>query len=254
MTSPKNDAGLTLIELMISMAVAGIVMAAIVSAYQVQVRSKNIQEVTTDMNQAIRAAMDRMESEIRMAGCDPTGDADAGIVTANQAELQFTMDIRGASGDDSSDGDLDDNNEDIRYSLDNDSDGDGIADGTPCDLGRESNTGSGLQTLAENIDGLNFVYLDSQGDALPTPVSDTDDIRSVVVTIIARSGEKVRAFTGAHTDTNTYTNQQPAVDSSGNANPLYWTLDPDADLSDPDAARFRRIQLTKTIHCRNIGN
>lgn len=247
MMSLKNNTGLTLIELMIAMTVAGIVMAAIVSAYQVQVKSKNIQEVTTDMNQAIRAALDRMESEIRMAGCDPTGGADAGIVTANQAELQFTMDTRG-SGNGSSDGDLDDTNENVRYALDNDGDGDGIADGTPCDLGREASTGSGLQTLAENIDALNFVYLDAEGNALATPVSDTDDIRSVVVTIVARSGEKVRAFTGGHTDTNIYTNQQPITSS------VYWTFDPDADLSDPDGARFRRIQLTKTINGRNMGN
>jgi type IV pilus assembly protein PilW len=76
---PSPNTGFTLVELLVAMAAASIVMVAVVSAYQVQVRSKNTQEVLTDMNQTARAALEIMTHEIRMAGCDPTLTAGAGM-------------------------------------------------------------------------------------------------------------------------------------------------------------------------------
>lgn len=252
--------GFTLIELLIAMAVASIVMAAIVSAYQIQVRGKNVQEVITDMNQACRSAIAVMEREIRQAGCDPENGGNAGILVADTAELRITMDIDGGAVAGQPDGDVDDADEDIWYALTNDADGDGIADGTPCHLGRQTgggmSFGAGAEILAENIDGLNFVYFgpddngDGQADVLtPTPLSaaNRSRIRMIQVTLVARSGEELRGFLGDYTDTNTYTNQQDA------GNPEYWDLDPDSDLPGADAEKFRRLQLTQTVYCRNMG-
>lgn len=47
--------GFTLIELLVGIAITSIVGVLMVSAYQMQVRSKNTQEALTDMNQAARA-------------------------------------------------------------------------------------------------------------------------------------------------------------------------------------------------------
>ena len=66
-----ENKGFTLIELLVAMAITSIVMAAVVSAYQLQVRGKNTQEALTDMNQTARAALEVMTNEIRSAGLDP---------------------------------------------------------------------------------------------------------------------------------------------------------------------------------------
>ena len=100
MIAKRNNMGFTLMELLVAMAVVSIVMAAVVSAYQLQVRGKNTQDALTDMNQTARAALEIMTYEIRTAGCDPNRTSDAGIVqTATTAsQLDITMDIgNGAS-------------------------------------------------------------------------------------------------------------------------------------------------------------
>ena len=87
-----NKNGFTLVELLVAMAVASILGVIFAAAYAAQVRGSNAQEVTTDMNQNARAAMEIMTQEIRMAGLDPTEDANARIITANVSELSFTLD------------------------------------------------------------------------------------------------------------------------------------------------------------------
>ena len=63
--------GFTLIELMVAMVIGSILMVAVVSAYQIQVGSKNTQEALTDMNTTARAALEIMTQELSTAGCDP---------------------------------------------------------------------------------------------------------------------------------------------------------------------------------------
>ncbi|HMA66236.1 MAG TPA: prepilin-type N-terminal cleavage/methylation domain-containing protein [Desulfosalsimonadaceae bacterium] len=246
-----EEKGFTLIELLIAMAAAGIVMAAIVSAYQVQVRAKNIQEVLTDMNQNARAALEVMTHEIRMAGCDPEGSSDAGIITADPGELIFSLDVDDDGGNNRSDGDICDDDEVIRYCLTNDGDSpadglnDNIAAGVECHLGRETGspnapgsscsggTLSGLEPLARNVDALNFVYLDGDGNSVSA--GDEDEIRRIEVTLVARAGEEVRGFLSSYTNTNSYENQQGDVILSAQND------------------SFRRLRLTTTINCRNMG-
>lgn len=85
----KGDAGFTIIELVIALIIASIVMTAIYSVYAAQQISYLTQEQVTAMHQNLRSAMYHMEREIRMAGCDPTGEAGAGIVTANLNLLRW---------------------------------------------------------------------------------------------------------------------------------------------------------------------
>jgi len=58
----------TLIELLISMALSGIVMSAIYTLFISQNRSYNIQEQVSEMQQNARVAMDRIVRDVRMAG------------------------------------------------------------------------------------------------------------------------------------------------------------------------------------------
>ena len=251
--------GFTLIELLVAMAVAGIVMAAIVSAYQIQVRSKNTQEALTDMNQTARAALEVMTREIRMAGCDPLQNSNARIIEADSADLIFSMDVNNDGDTNIPDGDCCDANETIRFYLDNDGDFNGINDNMAqeCNLRRETGEGNNpdcpgdgvnAQPLARNIDALNFVYLgpdldgDGEPDVLPAPVAAAGlaNIRSIQVTLVARAGRTSGGFLYSYTNTETYRNQQDAGSSDE------WVFDPPNDS-------FRRLRLTTTMNLPNLG-
>jgi type IV pilus assembly protein PilW len=181
--------------------------------------------MVVDMQQNIRGAMYIMQREIRMAGHDPTGLSGASIQIADDAELQF-------QSDDNEDGDFtggDDPMEQVRYAM--------TADGA---LGRQLWNGP-LSPLAENIDAINFVYLDGANPpnilATPVPASNLSDIRSIQITIVARSGQNLPGLFYQATDDRIYRNQQGTI-----------ILDMSAA---PDT--FRRQLLTAEVRCRNLG-
>jgi len=194
--------GFSLVEVMVAMTIATMVIGVVVGAMISQQKNHITQESLVDMQQGLRAAMEVVGSELKMAGYDPTATAGASILTANTAELQFQIDRNG-------DGDLD-SGELVRFALSNDANRDGIADGTPCHLGREID-GGGLQVLAENIDALNFVYFDSNGNVLPAPVANPLAVGSIQITLVARSGSALPGFFIRHRDTKTYHNRQGDV-------------------------------------------
>jgi type IV pilus assembly protein PilW len=212
-----NNKAFTLIELMVAMAISGIVMAAIISTCQNQVQAQLTQQSMVDMHQNARAAMHVMKSEIRMAGYDPTSNADSTVLIATANDFQFQIDING-------DGDCDDANEVIRYAL----------NGT--DLGRATGIGGVLQPVAENIDALNFVYFDTTMTRFtPTPgnQSELESVRLVQATIVARADDPTMAF--KHDNTDSYTNQLGEV------------------ILGPVNDTFRRTLLSANIWCRNMG-
>lgn len=202
-----NNRGFTLAELLIGLFVSGIVMTTILSAYYSQNKSYAVQEQVAAMVQNLRAAMDIMIREIRMAGYDPTGTANAGIVTANTTSITITEDL---DGDGSVAGD-----ENITYAL-ADSDGDGDND-----LERNNNL------IAENIDALDFIYLDENGNPTAVPSA----IRSVQITMVAKTDRGDRGYV----DSVVYTNQQ------------------DTGIFGPANESFRRKRLTAEVRCRNLG-
>ena len=206
-------------------------MAVIYATYTTQVRGSISQETMLDMQQTARAAMEIMENEIRLAGCDPTKKAGATILTAAGAELIFTMDIQNNGGWQKPDGDTNDANEYIRYALNQDADRNGQADRIPCDLGRD--TGGGLQPFAENIDALNFVYLDEDGNRLSAGFT-VDKIKAVQITMVARSGEQLRGMLRTYRDNIVYRNQLGDI------------------ILPAQGDNFRRIMLTSTVFFRNL--
>jgi type IV pilus assembly protein PilW len=237
-TMGRCTKGFTLIELMIAMVVSGIVMAAIYAAYEMQVRSQITNQALVDMQQEMRAAMLIMERDLRMAGYDPTENAGAEITEIRANRMAFTMDVAGGNTDGIdndndgvvdeadeagfSDGDLDDGNEVIRYVHEID------AEGTPY-LGR-SMGGGAVSPVAYNIDALNFVFLDEDGN----PTADRTQIRAVAITMVGRSGKDVPVLFFKQQDNTVYRNQQG-----------------DVILAAPNDD-FRRMMLSTVVKCRNL--
>lgn len=184
MTLRANFRGFTLVEILVAMVVSGIVLSGIYSTYQSQQRSYVLQEQIAQMQQNLRAAMFLMTRELRMAGFDPSGSADAGIVDGqwSNTSLRFTK-------DDNSDGDVTDSSEDLTYSL-------YTADGTQ-KLGRKNPATN--QPVAENIEALWFVYLDANNQVTAT----LSAIRSVEITLVARTAHS----TVNYVNTMTYFNK-----------------------------------------------
>jgi type IV pilus assembly protein PilW len=183
-TSKTGEQGFTLIELLIVCAMTGVIMGAVYSTYLSQQKTYVVQEQVAAMQQNIRSAMSFMEHEIRMAGCDPSGNAGAGIVTAGANTLQFTMDVTG-SATNQYDADVLDADENITYTL---------AGGNL--------TRNGV-VIAEDIDALDFAYLNSSR----TETASLGLVRSIQVSILARAGRADRDYSNGVT----YRNKQNRV-------------------------------------------
>jgi type IV pilus assembly protein PilW len=202
--------GYTIVELLVAIAISGIFMGAIYSAYTSQQRATLGQEQLSAMHRNLRSAMYFMEKEIRMAGCDPTGKAGAGISTASVNTISFTED----------------------------GDGDGAVTNITYGLSGSDLVRNGAR-IAENIDAINFVYLDGEGIRLDDGGGNVTDpehrakIRSVQVTIVARTGKQDPHYA----DSTSYQNRIPET-----------IFNPSGD-----AVHFRRKLLSTSIKCRNLG-
>ncbi len=227
-----REAGVTLVELLIALAIGSIVITAIYGVYITQVRGQIAQEVAMEMQQGSRAALELMGMEIRTAGCDPSSSAGAGILIAESARIRFTTDIVDAAGNAPHDNALTGPNEDITYGLTNDTNLDGIADGTPCHLGRDTGDGN-FQPICENVDAFDLVYLDNDGNILPAPVADPDQIQSIEIAFVARSGEVMRGLMTRYMDNEDYENIQGDV------------------ILPAPKDNFRRLRQTTTLYLRN---
>ncbi|MDY0220203.1 MAG: PilW family protein [Desulfobacterium sp.] len=224
--------GFTLVELLIAMAISGIVMAGVMTAFLSQHGSYLVQDNVVEMQQNIRAAMELITSEVRMAGYDPSGNASAGIVTATAGRLGFTQDLN-------DDGLTTGANESITYgfSTANDANGDGMADTGSASLGRNTGTatgvgGSGFQPVSENFQAVEFNYLMADGTFTSAPAAATfNDIRGVRISLLVRAAQADSKFT----NTRTYTSASGAT----------W--------GSPYNDQFRRWLLITTIKCRNLG-
>jgi type IV pilus assembly protein PilW len=221
----SNRKGFTLVELLVAMAISGIVAGAIFTAFQSQQKSYLIQDQVTEMQQNIRAAMDIMVREIRMAGYDPYEDSGAGVIKAEGETFTFTLSAEDDGYDNNSDNTTDEKGEleTIQYDLyDAYSDGDN-------DIGRQ--VGGLKRAVAENIEEIEFYYTLADGTNATAPATaNYSEIRSVQIAILARA---------EHED--------PKFSNSKN----YTT--PSGGQWGPYDDGFRRRLLSTTIRCRNMG-
>jgi type IV pilus assembly protein PilW len=222
MSSIKSEQGFTLVELLVAIAVSGVVLTGICSTFYSQHTSYLNQEQIVSMQQNLRAAMYMMERDIRMAGHDSNGDAGAGILNANAASIRIAQDLTNNAGTGMPDGDVGEPGEDITYSV---QDGDGDGD---TDLVRIDHNGAGIQMIAGDIDALNFVYLNQNGVITTVPA----DIRSVQISVLARTGNASRGYLNK----TVYHNQRGQT--------IFIPVSGD---------QHRRRLLTAEVKCRNLG-
>ncbi len=222
----NNNEGFTLIEILVVLAISAVVLTGVYGAFWSQYKSYIVQKEIAMMQQNLRAAMHLMTYEIRMAGYDPKGDAGALITDAKADSISFTKDVAGESDGsppDTPDGDINDSNENITYSLYTDSEG-------IKKLGRKNPNLN--RPVARNIDELDFVYLDTDNVPIPTPVaaSDIPNIRSVQITLVARSERSELDYVNS----TQYRNLQN-------------------DPVGPAGAGYRRSSLSTQVKFRNLG-
>ncbi|MFQ5597025.1 MAG: PilW family protein [Nitrospiria bacterium] len=145
----QNQGGYTLIELMLSLGISSVLLYGIHGVLMGQQKAYVQQEQIVEAQEGLRIAATLMNREIRMAGYNPTGTADAKIVTAEKEKIHITSDLDG-------NGDTIGSNENITYAVYTK---DGIKK-----LGRTVN-GSKAPVL-EHLESLEFVYRKADGTPL----------------------------------------------------------------------------------------
>lgn len=198
------EEGFTIVELMISLLIGGVIMGGVISAFLAQQKTYLVQDDNVFMQENLRSAVEIITRDLRMIGYDPDG-LGAGITAAAANSITFTK------GNDA--GAL----ETITYSLydaygDNDT-----------DLGR--NVGAQMP-VAENIDVLNLVYLDENGNVTPTLA----DIRTIQLALVVRAETPDPKYV----NTTNYTNLQGTT------------------ILPTPGDNFRRRLYRSTVVCRNL--
>lgn len=172
----KRKKGFTLIELLVALVIMSIVSLAIYSLFSISHLTYTTQEVTAGLQQSVRAAMEVMLQDIRLAGLDPTASGNFDIELAEAAKLRFTSDSIDAGLNDFN-GVLDDtNSERITYML----------QGTQIyQILHETTANEISQPLISDVKNLTFTYFDADGNNLGTPVPSLQlaEIRTINVSI-----------------------------------------------------------------------
>jgi prepilin-type N-terminal cleavage/methylation domain-containing protein len=168
----ENKGGFTAVEMLVALGIVSILLLAINSVFALTKRAMVTNEVAVEVMQALRTSMDFMEQDIRMAGLDRFGLAGAGVEVATATNFRFTSDRN--MDDDIDDADL----ERITYSYDS-------ANKRLRQCLYEGTGADSWETVAENVDNVQFTFLDAAEIMLPTPVgaADRPEIRTVIVTM-----------------------------------------------------------------------
>jgi type IV pilus assembly protein PilW len=178
MTITKTT-GFTLVEIMVSLAISSLVIAGIYGVYTIQQRSYTTQEQVAEMQQKIRAAMDFMSSDMRMAGhdpkppYDPNGACDgAKILKADINEFSFQYCKVKKSG--------------TGYSSELTTDTYSFSSSSKV-LGILRNNATSAMPLAEGVDAIQFRYFNASGTELSSPVTQPTTICTVQVSMLVRA-------------------------------------------------------------------
>ncbi len=205
----KNK-GFTLVELMIALAMSGIIIAAVYSVYSVQQRAYGKQNQVMDIQQNLRAILYIISQEIRMAGFSFT-PGNRGFSNANATSMTFSFDRRKKKKNS-----YKYKEKKVTYSFSE----------------AKLKFKTGTQTLANNIEKIEFYYTLKNGNKKLAPTS-VKDIRAVTISILGRSEKQDNTFK----DTNIYK-------SASGAN---WSPTTEKDK------HYRRQLFITTIQCRNMG-
>ncbi len=165
----SNEHGISLIELIIAISISIIILAGIFNAFIQQRKALKLQELIVEMQQNVRAAMDMMLTEIKLAGYDPN-DLDFNGIVYSPDRLQIRADLNG-------DMKLDDAFENIIYYYDK----------TNLRIYRITGIYGIPQPFVENIASFNFYYYDANQNITTT----SEDIRQIKIELTGRTSKPV---------------------------------------------------------------
>jgi type IV pilus assembly protein PilW len=168
-----NKKGFTAIELLVSLAILSMTLGSIYSLYMSFIRTCTKEGVKINVQQGVRSSLDMMIRDIRLAGLDPTGTDDFGIVAVTPQRIQFTAD-RDMDGElddaDATDGIDDPDMEFMAYEYDGNST-------LKMSLYKADGSLEISDTMVENVSDLSFAYFNSEANT----TSVVDDIRTVEI-------------------------------------------------------------------------
>lgn len=155
---PDGSTGFALAELLVVLALAGLVLLALTGLLQQGGQAYLDGTARLDAQQSARVALERLGRELRGAGIDPRGMGF--LPLANPSPTGFT--------------------------IQNDLNGDGVISGNPERItyalrGRtlRRNAGGGAQPIIDDVEALTFAYLDAEGRPTRVP----GEIRSVLIAV-----------------------------------------------------------------------
>ena len=148
----RADRGYSLVDMLVALAVGGGMLAASVTLLHLGLRAWVWGAARVEAQQSARYALERMASELREAGYDPTAAGIAPVVVAEPARVAFQRDING-------NGVIDPTRERVTYLL---RAGESI-------LRRDA--GGGAQPVINGVRALRLTYLDREGVETTDPAA-----------------------------------------------------------------------------------
>ena len=158
--------GFSLIEIMVAIAIMSILSIAMMKTYTGFTRVYTTQEVAAGAQQDLRAALNIMTQDIRMAGFDPTDSDNFGVEVATATNIRITSDT-------DIDGVVDQSNfERITYNLN-------AGTNQLQQILYQGTASESTQPVVDNVTNLTFTYLDEDNNITAIPA----DIRTVIISM-----------------------------------------------------------------------
>lgn len=165
MPEHRNQSGMTLVEILVAMAILGVIVTGIYNLFRVHNLMAARQEETTLMQQELLSALVQMADDLRMCGYAPGGGTFGFNATQTNATAVYCTKNATGAGNDTQ----------IGYRLD--------AANNEIDLFLNSN--ATWEAAASNIANLNIVYFDINGNIILNPAANATNIRYVDITATA---------------------------------------------------------------------
>ena len=179
MVGGQTERGASLIELFITLALLGIILAAVCTSFVSQRKVAAVHSQRGALIQQAQAALDLLTRELRRAGTHPTG-ATFTPVTYSATQLEIRADLNGNGTTDTNN----DPDEHLIYAYDS----------TNKRITRDA--GNGAQPLVEHIRAFTFQYLDSTGNpVLSSSPTVNSDIRQLQISITAQTASADPRYT-----------------------------------------------------------
>ena len=260
----RSRKGFTLIEVVISIACSSVLLLAIYQMFHSQQKNYITHNESNNMRQNLRTGILLLTKEIKLAGFNPTLTSSVNVgLLSNFPPLNIFGDI--------GKGDISYLNEKDRIAFSIDKNGDGCINSDnqnppiSCDtvdpntLVEDGERGEQIayrihenklqrfnseiyfktgevanswQTIATNIDALNFVFLDQNGDPINNPLEESAPrVRSIDISLLVRSNKKDLLFTN---------------------NTIYKNKQGEDICPDCVGDHYRRRFLSTTVRTRNL--